>query len=64
MKKPPKFKKGQVVRLGLHYVKITKVLPRTPENLSTAPHCYLLEGWMCARTESDLRALTKRESGR
>lgn len=45
-------------RHGWQFGKIVKVMPNKPPCLPTAPHCYFLDGWISARTENELRALT------
>lgn len=68
MKKPPKFKKGQVVRVILDVVEFKKIVEAFQRGAfqcgeGQLPGIYLLNDGLW-RHESDLRALTKRESGR
>jgi hypothetical protein len=59
----PGFEGKRGWRHGFDFGKIVKVsvTPNKPPFIPTAPHCYFLDGWISARTETDLRALTVRE---
>jgi hypothetical protein len=73
-KRVARFRVGQVVSMrvyrgtskkrqhGFEFGKIVKIFPpKVPPMLETAQFCYLLEGFLSAQTENDLRALTKKE---
>ena len=59
----PGFKGKRGWRHGWLFGKIVEIHPpEIPPMKKTAPFCYVLDGWMSAQTEDELRAMTSAEA--